>query len=113
MSRDREFQAQIMYQFFQDLDQSGFKNVSYLRQKFNDCKETIEKAAKPEPVRETFRIIKVSSLILHQLSASSLDHQEAQIMFDLGNGRSSVSWQLEQDELYDVSDSLSKTTFSL
>ena len=111
MARDREVQAQMTYHFLQHLDRSGFENVSYLRRKFNDYKETIEEAAKIEPVRETFRNIKVSSLILHQLYASSLNHQEALTMFDLGNGQSWVTWHLEQDELYDVSDSLSKTTF--
>lgn len=33
-------------------------------------------------------------------------------MFNLGNGQSWVTWHLEQDELYDVPDSLSITTSS-
>ena len=58
MARDREVRAQMTYHFLQHLDQSGFENVSYLRQKFNDYKETIEEAAKLEPVRKTFPNIK-------------------------------------------------------
>ena len=111
MASDREAQVQITYDFLQHLDRSGFENVRYLRQQFNDYKGTIE-AAKIEPVRETFRDTKASSLILYQLSASSLDHEEAITMFGLGDGQSWVPWYLKQDELYNVSDSLSKTTFS-
>ena len=48
----------------------------------------------------------------HQLSASTLNHRDALTMFSLGDGQSWVTWHLEQDELYDVSDSLSKTTSS-
>ena len=58
MARDREAQAQMIYHFLQHLDRSGFENVSYLRQQFNDYKETIEEAAKLEPVRKTFPKIK-------------------------------------------------------
>ena len=54
MARDREVLAQMMYHFLQHLDRSGFENVSYLRQQFNDYKETIEEAAKLEPVRKAF-----------------------------------------------------------
>lgn len=49
--------------------------------------------------------------MLHQLSAKILGRDEAIEMFDLRSARSFHIWQLEQDECYDVSDSLSKTTF--
>lgn len=58
IARDREVQAQMMYHFLQHLDRSGCGNVSYLRQQFNDYKETIEEAAKLEPVRKTLPNIK-------------------------------------------------------
>ena len=58
MARDRDAQAQMTYHFLQHLDRSGFENVSYLRQQFNDYKETIEEAAKLEPVRKTSPKIK-------------------------------------------------------
>lgn len=58
MAKDREAQAQMTYHFLQHLDRSGFRNVSYLRQQFNDFKETIEEAAKLEPVRKTSPNIK-------------------------------------------------------
>lgn len=58
MARDRDAQAQMIYHFLQHLDRSGFENVSYLRQQFNDYKETIEEAAKLEPVRKTSPKIK-------------------------------------------------------
>ena len=53
MAGDKEVQAQMAYHFLEHLDRSGFENVSYLRQQFNDYKETIEEAAKLEPVRKT------------------------------------------------------------
>lgn len=51
-------QAQMTYHFLQHLERSGFENVSYLRHQFNEYKDTVEEAAKLEPVRKIVPNIK-------------------------------------------------------